>query len=227
MKKGLIFIFALIAFQASAQNAVFYKYRANTVNSEFSRILESYVKSFSHTIQRSEFLDERAKLRTDYFLAVLEKKLNEDVTLSEVVHHIPHGSEGHHEQFGTPEYFPKPDSTKYLESLPRFTERHIIIDGEVMQQISWKINRKERVTDKKKLCSEELESLPAYLSTSIEKSLLESYENSPSHLRVIRNYGDGDYGMSTRIMVIEKQNSNGTWSYEMVLYNLVVFSSPI
>ena len=151
MKKIIGLVLILIANQGFAQIGISsYKYKANKANKDSKVAMEAFVQKFGHKIQVSEFLDQRAKIRTDYFLAVIEKKLAEGVSIESMLDSIPHGSEGHHERFGKPEYFSKPDSIEYPESLPVFKDMGILIDGEVMTESVWTIHRDQKIQDKKK-----------------------------------------------------------------------------
>jgi hypothetical protein len=61
----------------------------------------------------------------------------------------------------------------------------------------------------------------------ISEKVLERYQGSKSHNDIIKERGNGEYGSSTMVIISEKKLSNGKWSYEIMIRNLIIFTEPI
>jgi hypothetical protein len=66
-----------------------------------------------------------------------------------------------------------------------------------------------------------------YKTQYTKRYLINNYLNSGDHAKAIRNQGDGKYGMCTRVLISKKWDKvERVWVYELVIFNLVVFSDP-
>lgn len=204
----------------------FKRYRAIKLSYEIDSSLCKTVRQFDHQLKRVGYLDEHALKRTNYFLSVLQFKIQEGVSVEELLDHIEQSKIAHQEQFGNPNYFKIPDTLTYVNAMTILSDGKTKINGEIMQEYAWHSNFDSRIKDLKQLAVKELDK--TYKAGSITSNkIIKNYFDSPSHYKIIAKYGNGEYGNSTRILIAENQLEDGKWRYQFILYNLIVFSKPL
>jgi hypothetical protein len=198
----------------------------------FSKDLETHVKSFSHSIQRDKSLDSLAEIRVNYFVSVLQETSKQPGTSlrsiigdEEKKSKIPGGEKGHDRYFGDPLFFKEPSGCRYPIWNPKVTHKHIKVNAEIFQTSGG-------ITFRREYSNAEIEVVKKYLqlykTEYTKRYLINNYLNSYDHAKAIRNQGDGKYGMCTRVLVSKKwDNVEKVWVYELVIFNLVVFSDPV
>jgi len=228
MKKLLLIlsiIFSVTLF--GQQNKIYYILDLDPINDSISKRIESYVSIFSHDLDRNSALDNRAKIRNSYFISVIQQTSNTGEPFSSMVDSIQKGKKGHTECFGKPNYF-EPAQVKYPEMFPILSEQNLKVKGEIMYQVSWSDVLDERQTSKTQLVQKAVKDIKKYYGVDrISEKVLERYQGSKSHNDIIKERGNGEYGSSTMVIISEKKLSNGKWSYEIMIRNLIIFTEPI
>lgn len=228
MKKILLIlsiIFSVTLF--GQQNKTYYIMDLDPINDSISKRIESYVSTFSHDLDRSSALDNKAKIRNSYFLSVIQQTSKAGESFSSMVDSIPGGKIGHTACFGKPNYF-SPAVVKYPEMFPAFTEMGLKVKGEIMYQVIWSNTLNERQTSQSQLVQKAVEDIKkAYKVDKLSQKVLNEYKNSKSHNTIIKERGDGEYGSSTMVIITEKRLPNGKWAYEVMIRNLIIFTEPI
>lgn len=239
MKKYLFLTLLVLALTASAQRT-FTRTKLDGVSKNFHIKLNEYAGNFGHTLRRNSFLDTCATQRAGYFLSVLEATAkSKNLALWDCGNEIPHSNckltphskecgkkarQSHKELFGNPDFFVKPQE-QYFPGLRDFPDRSLIIESEIMIYVRWQDVMPERQSVQQLL--EKV--LPDFSERtgSFSGHLLESYKNSDSHRTAIEEDGDGDFGVSTLVLIQEEKTQKGNWRYSVVIYNLVIFTSQI
>lgn len=228
MKKILLIlsiIFSVTLF--GQQDKTYYIMDLNPINDSISKRIESYVSAFSHDLDRSSALDNKAKIRNSYFLSVIQQTSKAGESFSSMVDSIPKGKIGHTACFGKPNYF-SPAVVKYPEMFPTFTESGLQVKGEIMYQVIWTNTLNKRQTSHNELVQNAVEDIKkAYKVDKLSQKVLNEYKNSKSHNNIIKERGDGEYGSSTMVIITEKRLPNGKWAYEVMIRNLIIFTEPI
>lgn len=228
MKKILLIlsiVFSVTLF--GQQDKVYYIIDLDPINDSISKRIESYVSTFSHDLDRSLDLDNKARVRNSYFLSVIQQTSKTGESFSSMVDSIPGGKIGHTACFGKPNYF-SPAVVKYPEMFPTFTEMGLKVKGEIMYQVIWSNTLNERQTSKNQLVQKAVEDIKkAYKVDKLSQKVLNEYKNSKSHNSIIKERGDGEYGSSTMVIITEKKLPNGKWAYEVMIRNLIIFTEPI
>jgi hypothetical protein len=227
MKKILLILSLLFSVTLfGQQDKAYYILDLDPINDSISKRIESYVSVFSHDLNRSSALDVRAKIRNSYFISVIQQTSKTDESFSSMVDSIPGGKIGHTACFGKPNYF-SPAIVKYPEMFPTFTEIGLKVKGEIMYQVIWSNTLNERQTSHTQLVQKAVEGIKkAYKVDKLSQKVLNEYKNSKSHNSIIKERGDGKYGSSTMVIISEKKLSNGKWSYEIMIRNLIIFTEP-
>lgn len=193
--------------------------------------LETHVKRFSHSIQRDGSLDSLAEIRANYFLSVLQETSKQPGTSllsilgnEEKKSKIPAGGRGHDRYFGDPTFFKEPSGCRYPIWNPLVRHKNLKVNAEIFQQSGYSF-RREYSNGEIELIRKYLEK---YKTQYTKKYLINNYLNSYDHAKAIRNQGDGKYGMCTRVLVSKKWDKvERVWVYEMIIFNLVIFSDPL
>jgi len=63
-----------------------------------------------------------------------------------------------------------------------------------------------------------------YNVDKLSHKIIDSYQHSHSHNKIIKEKGNGEYGTSTVVIISEEKLANGKWLYELMIRNLVVFT---
>ena len=72
-----------------------------------------------------------------------------------------------------------------------------------------------------------LEDIQTGLYNICKDFILDGYKESHSHRDAINKYAKGAYGSYTKAIISRKRNElENVWIYEVVIYNLTVFSKP-
>jgi len=197
------------------------------INDSISKRIESYVSVFSHDLNRSSALDNRARIRNSYFISVIQQTSMTGKTFSSMVDSIPGGKIGHSECFGNSDYF-SPAKVGFPELFPVFTEINLKVKGEIMYQVIWTNTLNERQTSHTQLVQKAVGDIKkAYKVDKLSQKVISEYKNSKSHNTIIKERGGGKYGSSTMVIISEKKLSNSKWSYEIMIRNLIIFTEPI
>jgi hypothetical protein len=197
----------------------------------FRTDLETHEKSFSHTIQRDGSLDSLAEIRVNYFISVLQETSKQPGTSlyailsnEEKRSRIPGGERGHDRYFGDPTFFKEPSGCRYPIWNPRVPYKQLKVNAEIFQ-VSGGAFRREYSNGELELIKKYIEK---YKTQYTKRYLINNYLNSGDHAKAIRNQGDGKYGMCTRVLISKKWDKvERVWVYELVIFNLVVFSDPV
>lgn len=221
----------LIASATLSAQTTFTKYAIPEEEEVLCKNLESHVKKFSHNIQRDKSLDSLAQIRADYFLAVLQETAKQPGTsLYSILGNngkkskVPAGSKGHDRYFGDPTFFKEPIGCRYPIWNPQLKSKNLKVNAEIFQMSGGLFTR----TYSNSELSIVKKYLEKYETEYTEKYLINNYLASYDHSRAIQNYGDGKYGICTRILCSKRwDNVEKVWVYEVVLFNIVVFSDPL
>ena len=224
MKKQILLSIVLLASIATySQKTTFTSCNIDLVTSQFSLDLSSYTSYGSNSINREAFLDSVAEVRANYFSIVLQET-GKWFCLYDLTSNIPKDSRGHSRYFGKPELFKEPSWCKYPTPLPLIKERSTKVTAEIMQQTTWTKTTEYKYTDKQ-LVEKALKAIEKGYGKDF---ILEGYKKSTSHRNAIKNYARGEYGSCTKAIISKKRNElENTWIYEVVVYNLTVFSKPL
>lgn len=225
MKTNLFLILLLIHQFTLGQNKgkQFDEIIIDSQNTQYISDLRYYVAAGTNKIVRNKFLDSVANIRADYFLDVLEETA-ETFCLYDLTSLIPKNSTGHTRYFGTPGVFKEPKGCKFPERLPELTRYNLKVKAEVMQQISWRKRSQYEYTTKKLV-----EMATLAMTKNFGKSyILDGYKLSTAHRNAIRENASGDFGVCTKALISKEwDNLEKEWVYEVVVYNLTVFSKSI
>jgi hypothetical protein len=223
MKKQILLLIVLLASVATySQKPTFTSCNIDIATSRFSSDLSYYTSYGSNSIQREKFLDSVAEVRVNYFYSVLQET-GKSFCLYDLTSNIPKDSRGHSRYFGKPELFKEPSWCKYPTPLPLIKERSTKVTAEIMQQTTWTKTTEYKYTD---------EQLIDKALSAMEKGygkdfILAGYKKSTSHRNAIKNYAKGAYGSCTKAIISKKRNElENVWIYEVVVYNLTIFSKP-
>jgi hypothetical protein len=218
-------IFSVVLF--GQQNKAYYTSDLSQINDSISKKIESYVSIFSHDLDRSKELDNKAKIRNTYFINVIQQTSKTGESFSSIVNSIPHGKGGHTECFGKPNYFSLA-TVKYPDLFLTLPEINLRINGEIMYQVIWSNVLSQRQTSHVQLIQKAVDDIKkTYKIDKLSQRVINEYKNSKSHNDIIKQKGDGEYGSSTMYIITEKKISNGKWEYEVMIRNLIIFAEPI
>lgn len=228
MKKMLLlFLFTASVTSFSQQVKSYFTMAIDDVNNQLALRLESYAETFSHKLTRNNLLSERANVRNNYFISVIESNSKLGKLFSEMIDSIPHGKIGHTECFGKPSFFVAP-KVNYPELFITMSELDLEICGEIMYQVTWQNTVSEYQNSKIALVNKAIKEIKeAYKVDKLSQKILESYMYSTSHNKIIKERGNGEYGTSTVVIISEEKLANGKWLYELMIRNLVVFTRKI
>jgi hypothetical protein len=228
MKTAKIFIIGLlltISYSVFGQNYI--KAVAVKVSDSLDVKLDEYVSNYNHDLTRNRFLDYSAFERANYFISILEStSKSRKMDILECGRQIPRGNQArkaHNELFGNPDFFIE-SKIPYVKTFRDFKELKLRIESEIMIPSFWQNTFHERKSlediIKKSIASH------SQKTGSFSGDLLECYKGSKSHHSAIIEDGNGQYGISTVVLVQEEKVQNN-WKYSVVIYNIVVFSRPI
>lgn len=226
MKTRIIILIAIILginINLYSQKTTYTRVVASVEDSQFRSDLEGYARNASHKLTRSTSLDSVAEIRANYFLDVMQAT-GSKIGLVDICNNIPLGRKGHLRYFGNPQLFIEPSGCRYTDPLGILPKKHIKINAEIMENMAWRTTSTYQYSDKQVM---DMFTDKLRRSFTDKKYILLNYKKSSDHNSAIVNYGDGEYGSCTKIIISRKWDNIGkTWLYEMVLYNLVVFSDP-
>ena len=186
--------------------------------------LESYAETFSHKLTRNNSLSERARVRNNYFINVIEASSKLGKSFSDMVDSIPNGIIGHTECFGKPKFFNAP-KISYPELFITIPELKLKISSEIMYQVTWRETSSEFQNSKIILINKAIKEIKeTYKVDKLSQKILDEYQHSTSHNKIIKEKGIGEYGSSTRVIISEEKLKNGKWLYELMIRNVVVFT---
>jgi hypothetical protein len=230
IKHLIVYLFLVASLTLNAQ-VTFSEYAIPDEELILRKDLESHVKKYSHIIQRDRSLDSLAEIRVNYFLSVLEETSKKPgMSLYGIMgggsgkSKISEGSGGHDRYFGDPIFFKEPVGLKYPIWNPKLPKMNIKVNAEIFQA-SGVIFTRENSHSEISLISRYLDK---YKSEYTTKFMINNYLESRNHSNAIKKYGDGKYGICTRVLCSKKWDKvEKVWIYEMVLFNLVIFSDPI
>jgi hypothetical protein len=209
------------------QDKAYYISDLSPINDSISKGIESYVSIFSHDLDRSTELDNKAKIRNAYFINVIQQTSKTGKSFSSMVDSIPCGKIGHRECFGKPNYF-SPATEKCPDLYLTLPGINLRVNGEIMYQVIWSNVLNQRQTSHVQLIQKAVNDIKkTYNVTRLSQKVINEYKNSKSHNEIIKQRGDGEYGSSTMYIIAEKKMSNGKWEYEVMIRNLILFTEPI
>lgn len=236
--KTRIIIFTALAFAfipGVYSQATFTKCAIPNEEISFRNDLEKYVMNFSHNIQRDKSLDSLAEIRVKYFLSVLQETSKQPGTsLCAILGNnkkgndrkeakIPHGARGHSRYFGDQSFFKEPAGCRYPEWSQSIPSKSIRVNAEIFTQAAFVFTAESDNGVENAVT----EYVKKYRLEYTKKYIINSYLNSQHHKSAIEKYGDGKYGTCTKVLVRKEwDNVLRVWSYEMIMFNLVVFSDP-
>ena len=228
MKKIPLLLLVFFSVTLFGQNdKTYYILDLPPVNDSISKRIESYVSILSHNLDRSSELNNKAKIRNSYFISVIQQTSMTGKSFSSMLDSIPSGKIGHSECFGKSNYF-SPAEVGFPELFPTFTEMYLKVNGEIMYQVIWSSVLNERQASQTQLVQKAVKDIKkAYKIGKLSQKVITEYKNSKSHNTIIKEKGDGKYGSSTMVIISEKKLSNGKWSYEIMIRNLIIFAEPI
>jgi hypothetical protein len=200
----------------------FSKVDVDLITSQFSNDLYKYVSYGSYKIYRENFLDSVAEVRTDYFTAVLQET-GKKFCLYDLTENISKNSQGHSRYFGNPRLFKEPIGCRYPDPLPLIENKKTKVTAEIMQQTTWTKSSEYQYTDQQLI-----KMATAAIESNFGKTfIIDGYKESASHRNAIKNYANGAYGTCTKAIISRKRNElEKVWIYEVVIYNLTIFSKP-
>ena len=208
----------------SQQVKLYYTMDIDEVNNHLALRLESYAETFSHKLTRNNLLNERAKVRNNYFINVIEASSKLGKSFSDMVDSIPHGKIGHTECFGKPNFFIAPKNI-YPELFITIPELKLKISSEIMYQVTWRETSSEFQNSKIILINKAIKEIKeTYKVDKLSQKILDEYQHSTSHNKIIKEKGNGEYGTSTLIIISEEKLKNSKWFYELMVRNVVIFT---
>lgn len=220
-KKLIIALIFILPAWGIAQKANFQRYSLPEVSKDLGGSLNSYVGGWGKELRRNGSLDSCAKLRANYFLDVFQKNSESGKSVSDMMDHIPKNHNAHDQCFGNSMYF-EPPTTKYPKPFVTLPNLGLEVKGEIMQEISWEKSYKNK-QDFQDIVNLSISSIKGYYRNTISNLILNGYKESELHNLEIKKRGDGDYGISTRILISEKRVGD-LWKYEVLIYNVIVFT---
>lgn len=195
----------------------------NQITEKFYNDLEQYSKINGNKIKRASYIDSVAFSRLSYFSELL-KENGKEYDLFELTDSIPKNHSGHSRFFNKPNTFKEPYGIVYPEPLPALHHKNKKVCGEIMQQTCWK-KSSEILYSKEKLIEMASKAFNNQLGSDY---ILNGYKLSKSHKKVIDEYGLGLVGTATVAIISIKKSKNETkWHYEVIFYNLTVFSKNL
>jgi len=225
MKNKILFSFLIAPIFLIGQTPAkkFDEILVESQNSQYILDLNSYVSYGSNKINRNPALDSVALVRADYFLDVLQETAK-SFCLYDLTSLIPKNSLGHTRYFGTPEIFKEPSGCKFPERLPDLPKYDLEVKAEVMQQLSWRKRSTYEYTTAKLV-----EMATSALTKNFGKSyILDGYKLSSPHRNAIKEHASGDFGVCTKALVSKEWDKlEKEWVYEVVIYNLTLFSDDL
>jgi hypothetical protein len=225
--KKIIILFLITSSIASFSQQVklYYIMDINEVNDHLALRLESYAETFSHKLTRNNLLNERAKVRNNYFINVIETNSKSGKFFSDMVDSIPHGKIGHTECFGKPNFFIAPEII-YPDLFITIPELKLKISSEIMYQVTWQNTLNEYQSSKIILINKAIKEIKEnYNVDKLSHKIIDSYQHSASHNKIIKEKAEGEYGTSTIVIISEEKLKNGKWFYELMIRNVIVFTS--
>lgn len=205
-----------------AQNRTFSSSDVDIATMGFSNDLSMYTSYGSNEIHREHFLDSVAKVRVNYFSSVLIET-GRRFSLCSLVENIPANNYGHSRYFGNDKLFKEPSGCRYPNPLPLIENVNTKVTAEIMQQTSWTKSSEYKYTDTQLIKM----ALLAIGNKFGKDFILDGYKESSSHRDAIKKYAKGAYGSYTKAIISRKRNElENVWIYEVVIYNLTVFSKP-
>ena len=225
MKKGLaIFLFLVASLGVFGQTKKLYRYSLPAISENLDSVLDFYVGTKGKDLERNSAVDSLAKARANYFLDVIEINSKEGKSFSSMLSKIPNDPKAHSSVFGDSVYFTAPQS-EYPYLFRFFPCLNLEAKSEIMQEIAWR-----RIYPKKmdpiEITKIAIETRQKEIKNTIAWDLLDGYKKSKSHHDAIKKWGNGKYGISTRVLVSEEKIGD-EWIYEVMIYNVVVFTGKI
>ena len=218
MKKIAFILFTLV-FVPTLIGQTFYRYSLPYVNNKIDSCLDAYSHEGSKDLVRHITLDSCARSRADYYLDVIETNSRYGKSFSNMLDSISYGHAAHTELFGNSRYFKKPQTT-YPVPFKNIKSIGVRTKGEIMQEITW-----SKTYPQKQKPNEVVKDAVEAINDPIHEHIVNGYKESKSHNDIIKKWGDGKFGTSTRVLVSEKKEGNA-WTYEIMIYNVAVFSTP-
>jgi hypothetical protein len=177
-------------------------------------------KDLSSKSHRLSQIDSVASERTDYFISVLTESYG-DFDFNNLLGLIPTGKKAHQQFFGRPDVFTEPAGTQYPKNLVFVPSINLKLKAEIMQQVYFSLLTDKKI-DPEDVAERALNGFKTDLGNDF---ILKSYRKSSDHLQAITIYGKNKMGTSTKALVaktwiLEKKK----WKYEVVIYNVVLFS---
>lgn len=206
-----------------AQVKKFDELLVDSENTQYISDLRSYVSFGSNKINRNSALDSVAMVRVDYFLDVLQETAKV-FCLYDLASLIPKNSTGHTRYFGTPEIFKEPSGCKFPQRLPKLPKYGLEVKAEVMQQISWRKRSTYEYSTQKLV-----EMATNAISNKLGKGyILDGYKLSIPHRNAIKENASGEFGVCTKALISKEWDQlEKEWVYEVVIYNLTLFSDRL
>ena len=226
MKKAIILFLVISSIASFSQQVkLYYIMDIDDVNDHLALRLESYAETFSHKLTRNNLLNVRAKLRNNYFIKVIEVNSKLSKLFSEMIDSIPHGIIGHTECFGKPNFFIAPKNI-YPELFITIPELKLKISSEIMYQVIWFDTMGEFQNSKIILINKAIKEIKkTFKVDKLSQKILDEYQHSTSHNKIIKEKAEGEYGTSTIVIISEEKLKNGKWFYELMIRNVIVFTS--
>jgi len=192
-------------------------------NTQYISDLRAFVSYGSNKINRNSALDSVALVRADYFLDVLQETAK-TFCLYDLTSLIPKNSTGHTRYFGTPDIFKEPNGCKFPQRLPELPKYDLEVRAEVMQQISWRKRSSYELSSQKLI-----EMATTSITNKFGKSyILDGYKLSTAHRNAIKENASGEFGVCTKALISKEWDQlEKEWVYEVVIYNLTVFSDDL
>ncbi len=229
MRNLVILVILTLAYVgANAQTPKYHKAVMYSISNKLDLKMDSYVSLYRHDLDRIDFLDSCAFERANYYSSVIQETSEfRKKTIWESFRMIPDGTNelrAHHELFGDSIYFKRPN-VNYIETFRDFPRSGLRIESEIMQQSYWSGKYKNKM-DLGIVLKHSLLRL-GDKSGDIESHILNEYIESDSHHKCIIKYGNGKYGISTVALISESKIDGCYWKYEVITFNVIVFSKPI
>lgn len=224
MKIKIILLSGILSYVTMhSQNSSLSLSDVDVVTSQFSDDISKYACYGSNKIYRENFLDSVAKVRVNYFSSVLVET-GKKISLYNLTNNIPKNSYGHSRYFGNNKLFREPYGYKYPKPLPLIERRGVKVTAEIMQQTAWTKSSEYKYTDYQ-LINMALMKMENSLG---RRFIMDGYKESISHRNAIDNYAKGAYGTYTKAIISRKRDElENVWVYDVVIYNLTVFSKKI
>lgn len=193
------------------------------ITEQFYSDLAEYSNNNGNNLLRADFLDRAAVSRLRYFCELLQEN-GKQHSLFDLTDSIPKNDSGHSRFYNKPSLFKEPIGIIYPEPLPILLSEKTKICAEIMQQTSWK-KTSGTLYNIEKLVEMAVNAFNNQLGLNF---IMNGYRGSKSHKKAIDDYGRGLIGTATFAIVSIKKNKIETkWSYEVIIYNLTVFSKKL